>query len=209
MRKRSYQQNCALARASDLLGERWTLLIFRELLIQPCRYRELNQYLTGMGTNLLAQRLKELETEGLIEKVDPCDKRSEYQLTQAGWSVESVVLAIVRWGLGRKKEEANGAHFHHWDLLAMKALFNLDKCQHDIAMQFSCEQFTGWCVVGPMSGCNIGMGYLDDANTSFDGTVLEFQAYMSGAGRAGPHLWHKFTKCFQAGSKIKSQRTNL
>jgi len=66
MRERNYNQNCALARASDLLGERWTLLIVRDLLVAPRRFGELEQRLKGMGTNLLAKRLKDMRATGLI-----------------------------------------------------------------------------------------------------------------------------------------------
>ena len=98
MKKRMYHQNCYLAQASDVLTERWTLLIFRELLIQPCRFKDLNTWLAGMGTNLLAQRLKELEQQGMIEKQRPQEKRSPYQLTTKGRQVESVILPLIRWG---------------------------------------------------------------------------------------------------------------
>ncbi len=96
--KRSYKQNCALALASDVLCERWTLLIFRELLIRPCRFKDLNEVLVGMGTNLLSNRLKELEQADLIEKQNPEDKRSHYQLTPLGQSVEPIILQLIVWG---------------------------------------------------------------------------------------------------------------
>ncbi len=67
--KRSYRQYCSLARALDLLGERWTLLIVRELLSGPRRYRELLDNLPGIGTNLLAARLRELEGVSIVRKV--------------------------------------------------------------------------------------------------------------------------------------------
>ena len=66
MPKRSYQQHCALARALDLVGERWTLLLVRELLTGPKRYRDLTRNLPGMGTNLLATRLRELQDADIV-----------------------------------------------------------------------------------------------------------------------------------------------
>ncbi len=66
MAKRSYRQYCALARALDIVGERWTLLLVRELVTGPKRYKDLLAALPGIGTNLLAARLKELADEGLI-----------------------------------------------------------------------------------------------------------------------------------------------
>ena len=67
MKKRNYLQYCSLARALDLVGERWTLLIIRDLLAGPRRYKDLQDSLNGIGTNLLASRLKELETNDLVE----------------------------------------------------------------------------------------------------------------------------------------------
>ncbi|HEO65360.1 MAG TPA: transcriptional regulator, partial [Spirochaetes bacterium] len=69
MKKRSYQQYCPLATGLDIIGQRWTLLIIRELLITPKRYKALLENLPGMGTNLLADRLKSLMTLGIIEQI--------------------------------------------------------------------------------------------------------------------------------------------
>ena len=63
---RSYDQYCALAKALDIVGDRWTLLVVRELLVRPCRYSELQDGLTGIATNLLAQRLRQLEAAGSL-----------------------------------------------------------------------------------------------------------------------------------------------
>ena len=65
---RSYGQYCALAKALDLVGDRWTLLVVRELLVRPCRYSELQDGLTGIATNLLAERLRQLESVGVISR---------------------------------------------------------------------------------------------------------------------------------------------
>lgn len=148
--KRSYRQNCSLALASDLLGERWTLLIIRELLIQPCRFKDLNSVLVGMGTNLLTNRLKELEAVELIERQSQSDKRSPYQLTEKGQQVETIVLAMIRWGNGNltvtSEEQGEFSHHHHWDLLAMKALFNPDNYQanQQTELQFQTDDFSAW-----------------------------------------------------------------
>ncbi len=161
--KRSYKQNCALALASDVLCERWTLLIFRELLIRPCRFKDLNDVLVGMGTNLLSNRLKELEQAQLIEKQNPADKRSHYQLTQTGQSVEPVVLQLIIWGHGHLSGEEAFSHQPHWDLLAMKALFSIDKFQsafkgnEPLTLQFSSDDFIGW-VQASHNGMRIGLG---------------------------------------------------
>ena len=90
---RSYDQYCALAKALDVVGDRWTLLIVRELLVRPCRYSELQDGLTGIATNLLAERLRQLEAEGVIGR----DGDGRYQLTDWGRKLETPVRELVRW----------------------------------------------------------------------------------------------------------------
>ena len=91
--KRSYQQYCGLARALDLVGERWTLLVVRELLLGPKRFGELLQRLNGLSTNLLTSRLKEMVAQGLLEK-----RGRVYELTEFGWKLEPVLFAFAQWG---------------------------------------------------------------------------------------------------------------
>ena len=100
MGKRSYNQFCAVARALDVIGERWTLLLVRELLLGPKRYGDLLAASPGIGTNLLADRLKEMEAQGLIERatLPPPAGSTVYRLTRAGGELEPVVRALGRWG---------------------------------------------------------------------------------------------------------------
>ena len=107
-RKRSYDQWCAVARSLDLVGERWTLLIVRDLLIGPKRYKDILAGLPGIGTNLLAQRLRELEAHGLVERraLPAPASATVYRLTEKGLGLEPVVSALGRWGfefLGRPR----------------------------------------------------------------------------------------------------------
>lgn len=90
---RSYRQYCALARALDVVGERWTLLIVRELLDGPRRYAELLEGLPGIATNLLADRLRSLEAAGVTER--RADGR--YALTPWGQGLREPVYALGRW----------------------------------------------------------------------------------------------------------------
>jgi DNA-binding HxlR family transcriptional regulator len=99
---RSYQQNCPIAKGLDVLGERWTLLILRELIGGPRRYGDLRGRLPGIATNLLADRLRELEEAGLVdrEELPPPVARTVYTLSQKGWrKVLPVVRAIATFGL--------------------------------------------------------------------------------------------------------------
>ena len=100
MTKRSYGQYCAVARGLDIAGDRWTLLIARDLLLGPKRYKDLLDGLPGIGTNLLAARLREMADAGLVERavLPPPAGSSVYRLTGAGHDLEPVITAIGRWG---------------------------------------------------------------------------------------------------------------
>lgn len=101
-RRRSYSLGSPLARALDVVGERWTLLIVGELLEGPHRYKELIEALDGIGTNLLAARLRDLEAAGVVERrlLAPPAGSSVYALTESGYRLRSVVLSLARWGEG-------------------------------------------------------------------------------------------------------------
>ena len=90
---RSYDQYCALAKALDVVGDRWTLLIVRELLVRPSRYSELQDGLRGIATNLLGERLRQLEGTGVIS----CHGDGRYELTDWGRKLETPVHELVRW----------------------------------------------------------------------------------------------------------------
>ncbi len=100
MSKRTYNQYCAIARALDVIGDRWTLLLVRELMLGPKRYGDLLAASPGIGTNLLADRLRELESAGLVERIvlPPPAGSTVYQLTEAGSGLEPVMMALGRWG---------------------------------------------------------------------------------------------------------------
>ncbi|MBV9353762.1 MAG: transcriptional regulator [Mycobacterium sp.] len=100
--RRNYGQNCPIAKGLDVLGERWTLLILRELVGGPRRYSDLREQLPGIATNLLAQRLGELEQAGVVERneLPPPIARTVYTLSDDGWRLVLPILgAIARFGL--------------------------------------------------------------------------------------------------------------
>src|SRR5215212_1502533 len=98
--KRSYGQYCTVARALDVVGERWTLLLVRELSTGPKRFKDLVGGLPGIGTNLLAARLKTLEQQGIVQRatLPPPAGSNVYELTGLGRSLEPVIVALSRWG---------------------------------------------------------------------------------------------------------------
>jgi DNA-binding HxlR family transcriptional regulator len=99
-KKRSYGQHCTVARALDVVGERWTLLLVRELSTGPKRFKDLLGGLPGIGTNLLAGRLKALEGEGIVRRstLPPPAGSNVYELTEPGRELEPVIVALSRWG---------------------------------------------------------------------------------------------------------------
>ena len=96
-----YDQYCPVAHALGLVGERWSLLIVRELLQGPKRYTDLASSLPGIGTNILAARLKELEGCGLVTKhrLEPPAASMVYELTPYGLELKSVMRSLALWGL--------------------------------------------------------------------------------------------------------------
>jgi DNA-binding HxlR family transcriptional regulator len=110
MRQREFGQYCGLARALELVGERWALLIIRDLTVRPHRYTDLLAGLPGIPTNVLATRLKELEQAGIIERrIAPAPQRAVvYALTTDGHNLEPVVLALGRWGATQLGEPRPG-----------------------------------------------------------------------------------------------------
>lgn len=98
---RSYHQYCAIAKTLDVIGDRWTLLIVRELLLQgPRRYTDLQQGLPGIATNLLADRLRDLESGGIIarEEAPPPIATTLFRLTPRGLDLKSIIYELGRWG---------------------------------------------------------------------------------------------------------------
>jgi DNA-binding HxlR family transcriptional regulator len=115
---RSYGQYCSIAKALDVVGDRWTLLIVRELMIRGgCRYTDLRDGLPGIATNMLADRIRELESAGLIrrENAPPPIAATLLHLTEAGAELLPVLDAIGRWGVRYMIEPADGDEFRgHW-----------------------------------------------------------------------------------------------
>lgn len=130
MPKRSYNQYCSIAYALDVVGERWTLLVVRELLTGPKRYTDLLNNLPGIGTNLLSARLKHLEEWDIIERENlPAPAASAvYTLTELGIGLEAVITPLWEWGSRVQSPRREEDQFRPgWMVLAMKYVFRLDR----------------------------------------------------------------------------------
>ena len=102
MSRRSYNQICGLAQALDLIGERWTLLVLRELLLGPKRFGALKDALPGVSANLLSERLRSLADAGLIESIElpsPATGISAYALTERGEGLREPIESLSLWGM--------------------------------------------------------------------------------------------------------------
>jgi DNA-binding HxlR family transcriptional regulator len=124
---KTYGQYCPIARSLDLIGARWTLLIIRELRSRDSRYSDLHEALPGIATNLLTDRLRRLEADGLIESYDapPPVRASVYRLTPRGRELSPVLRALVEWG-GPLIGSGQGADAFrtHWLALELPTLFS-------------------------------------------------------------------------------------
>jgi len=125
MARRSYDHYCAIARALDTVGDRWALLIARELLPGPRRYTDLHADLPGISTDVLAARLKALESDGVVtrHRLPPPGAATVYELTDRGRQLLPVLTALARWGAAdlaeRRPTDAVRAHWFAVPLMAL------------------------------------------------------------------------------------------
>jgi DNA-binding HxlR family transcriptional regulator len=125
---RSYDEYCAIAKSLDVVGDRWTLLIVRELAIQgPSRYTELRNGLPGIATNLLADRLRELESAGVLarEEAPPPIATTLFQLTPRGEQLRPLLEQLTQWGLPLMTEQKpSDAVRSHWLASALESMLS-------------------------------------------------------------------------------------
>lgn len=115
MPNRSYNQLCGLAYALDVVGERWTLLVIRELVAGPRRFKDLMDGLPDISTNLLTERLKQLEAHGVIQRrvLPPPAGSTVYELTALGYGLKNSLLELGKWGSQFVPATMEGIHVLH------------------------------------------------------------------------------------------------
>ena len=126
--KRSYDDGCAMAHALDLVGERWGLLVIRELMLGPKRFTDLRVSLPGISANVLTQRLEELEAVSILErhKLPPPIATWVYRLTEWGQELEPIVQSFGKWA-ARSPHMPEGAHMSvNSVVLSFRTMFNSD-----------------------------------------------------------------------------------
>jgi DNA-binding HxlR family transcriptional regulator len=150
--KRDYGQFCGLAAGLNIIGERWTLLLVRELLVSPLRFNELLENLPGIGPNLLTERLRTLAEHGLVEQLSvPDDGRAKlYRLTEHGQQLRGPVLGLARWGMQfLSAADREGAEVRaEWGIIAVQAMVDVDRLPDvDETYEFTVGDETIWVVV--------------------------------------------------------------
>jgi DNA-binding HxlR family transcriptional regulator len=128
MKKKKYNLPCNIANTLDIIGDRWTLLIVRDLMQGITKFNELKASLVGIAPNILSDRLQILELEGIIvsKRYSDHPPRYEYELTQDGWKLKDVLFALAIWGNNHFKETYNRL---------------VDKnCEHEVQIAYFCPQ---------------------------------------------------------------------
>ena len=141
MARRSYDQYCGLAQAMDVVGERWTLLIVRELMSGPKRYSDLAGALDGIGTSLLAARVKQLEADGLVRRtlLDPPVSAVAYELTRTGRELGRAVMPLALWGARhflREQRRPEQGYRAEWSLVFLADLLDPHQLNTDATYEF-------------------------------------------------------------------------
>lgn len=145
MSRRSYDQpGCGLAVALDLVGERWTLLIVRELMIGPLRYTDLLTRLPAIGTNLLSKRLRHLEEIDALHRTElpPPAASTVYELTERGRGLEAAVTALAEWGDQYVDHEVSRPFDPRHEAFALRLVFEHAAAasrDHDESYQFEVD----------------------------------------------------------------------
>ena len=178
-----YDQYCPMAHALSLIGERWSLLIVRELLHGPKRYTDLAHGLPGIGTNILAARLRDLEEAGIVEKrkLPPPAASTVYELTEYGAGLKEALYALARWGarsLGPPTEQDD--LYEDWGLNALPAVFNAEEARgltETYVLKVGDDAFTARIVDGELEAT---CGAAPDADLVVETDVETFFLLCSG-----------------------------
>lgn len=133
--KRTYGEGCPIAHSLDLIGERWAMLVIRELRLGPRRYGDLQAALPGIGPSVLSQRLRDLETVGVLAKRD-----KEYGLTEWGAELEPVFRALARWGVRSPVVPLDGPISADSAMLGLRTFFRKGDPQWTATYQIRLER---------------------------------------------------------------------
>jgi DNA-binding HxlR family transcriptional regulator len=180
--KRKYGDRCGVARALDLIGERWALLVVRELLLGPKRFTDLRAGLPHVSPDVLSQRLRELEGDGIVQRrtlAPPAGSRV-YELTDRGMELEPVILALGRWGSGAPFPPGDARLGVDSAILALRTLFDpaaADGLDARYELRLGEQRFNARVADGRLE---VARGSADDPDASID----------TDTGTLSALLWH-------------------
>lgn len=168
---RHYDDACATAHALDLIGDRWALLVIRELMFGPRRFSDLRGDLNGISANVLTQRLEQLEAAGIVlrRKLPPPASVQVYELTEWGLEVEPVILAIGRWGVRSPLHDPTLPLSAVGLMMSFRAKFEPERAKAvdvSLAFRFGPNDFHAVVVDGRLQ---TGRGAPDHADVSVSG----------------------------------------
>ncbi len=225
MAERSYGQFCGLARALDLVGERWALLLVRDLLVAPKRFTDLRRGLPKIPSNVLSTRLRELEEAGVVRRrvLPRPESGVVYELTEYGQELEEVVLRLGTWGAARLGEPRPGevltsdamvialrAMFRPAGAAGLHAAFQIELCQFDLGpVVFHARVDDGElrAGAGPLAGADLIISGGPETRALFAGEVGAREAVEDGLVRLGGTaddpvaLLEAFTEAFRLGDR--------
>jgi DNA-binding HxlR family transcriptional regulator len=180
---RKFDQYCPVAHAISLVGERWSLLIIRELLHGPRRYTDLSDGLPGIGTNILAARLRDLEGCGIVQKrrLPPPAASTVYELTEYGRGLDEAMYALARWGARTLGPPGPDDELYpEWGVNAFQALFNAEAARgvtETYVLNIDGDVFTARIAGGSLDA---HVGADDDADVVVELDIATFFALTGG-----------------------------
>lgn len=177
-KQRHYEDACGIAHALDLVGERWALLVMRELLFGPKRFSDLRQSLPGISANVLTQRLEGLEAAGLLvkRKLAPPAASQVYELTAWGYECEPVIRTLGRWAARSPAHDPTLPVSSVSIMLSMRTMFDSARAagmDARIGFQLEDESFVGRVADGRLE---LDRGPYDGADVIFTGTARHLAA---------------------------------
>lgn len=177
-KQRHYEDACGIAHALDLVGERWALLVVRELLLGPKRFSDLRKSLPGISANVLTQRLEGLETSGLVtkHKLPPPTPAQVYELTEWGYESEPVIRALGKWAARSPAHDPTLPVSSVSIMLSMRTMFDAARAKGmnaHIGFQLDDESFIGRVYDGQL---DLERGAYDGADVVFSGTARHLAA---------------------------------
>jgi DNA-binding HxlR family transcriptional regulator len=187
--RRTYAQGCGTAYALDLVGDRWALLVVRELVLGPKRFTDLRDGLPGIGPNVLSQRLKELEDAGVVRRrtLPPPAASAVYELTEWGSELDDIVIRLARWG-ARSPELPREAEMQpEWVVLGLRALYDPDGEPEPALYELRFGDEVYWVRAGD-GGLTVGRGAAPGPDAVITGDVRSFARLMQGGLTAAAAL---------------------